>query len=424
MKVLIIGGGGREAALVWKIAQSQFVSAVFCAPGNAGTARYATNVNIPVTDIDGLVAFAKSENIGLTIVGPEKPLTLGIVDMFRTNGLKIFGPDKKAAILEESKPFTKELLAKYEIPTARYKLFSNYDLAISHVGSQNFPLVIKAGGLAEGKGVYICQNLKEAMQALWELMRNHKFGDAGDEVVIEEFLSGEEASCIVFVDFNRHVLMLEFSQDHKRVGDRDTGPNTGGMGAYSPAPVVTADVREKSRIIIQSTVDAMFKEGRPYTGILYAGLMIANENPKVLEYNVRLGDPETQPLMMRMKSDIVPIILAALEGTLDECEIKWDPRPAVSITMAANGYPGSYQKGFPIEGIDDAEKTGAVVFQAGTALDENYQLISVGGRVVYPTALGETFLEAQHNAYRAVLWIESGGNLFCRKDIAHRAIDR
>ncbi len=425
MKVLIVGNGGREAALVRKIFESPLVKKVFCAPGNAGTSAYATNVKIPVNDIPGLLEFAKQECIDLTIVGPEDPLTMGIVDVFKENGLAIFGPSKGAAILEGSKLFTKALLEKYDIPTAGYKRFYDPTSAEKYVVDQDFPVVIKANGLAAGKGVFICENLADAISAIQEIMVARKFGDAGECIIIEEFLRGEEASYIVLVDENGHVLPLASSQDHKRVGNDDTGLNTGGMGAYSPAPVVTAEIeRRVLNEIIYPTVDAMIKEGRPFTGFLYAGLMIDRDgNPKVLEFNVRMGDPETQPLMMRMKSDLVPILLAALKGELDKCQIDWDPRKAVCVVMAANGYPGSYRKSLYIEGIDEVEQAGAKVYHAGTALNEQGELVSSGGRVLGVTALGETFVEAQHAAYQAVSGIRHDG-LFYRDDIANHAIKK
>lgn len=425
MKVLVIGSGGREHALALKISESPLVSQVYCAPGNAGTCKFAINVPIHANDIPNLGRFAKRERIDLTVVGPEKPLTDGIVDMFEFNDLKIFGPNMLAAALEGSKVLMKELLREYGIPTAKFKYFYNPDLAYEYAKEQSFPLVIKADGLAAGKGVYICENLNESFKAIQEIMVERKFEDAGNRIVIEEFLKGEEASCMYFVDKNMHILSLPSSQDHKRVGNSDTGPNTGGMGAYSPAPVITDAVEKKIlKDIIYPTVKAMAAEGRPYTGALYAGLMIDAGNPKVLEFNARLGDPETQPLMMRMKSDIVPILLAALDGKLNECEIKWDERPAVCVVMAAKGYPESYEKGFPIEGIFNEEKIGARVYHAGTVLDEAGKLVSSGGRVLGVTALGETFIEAQQSAYYAVGKIESDGNLFYRGDIANRAIYR
>ncbi len=426
MKVLVIGGGGREHALVWMIEQSFFVRTVFCAPGNAGTNQIATNVDIDPNDFDALVDLVKNENIDLTIVGPEEPLTRGIVDVFRKNGLMIFGPNAKAAMLEGSKSFTKNLLKKYKIPSAKYQIFTDPDFAEQYVRDQNdFPIVIKADGLAAGKGVFICADLNESIVAIKEIMKDRKFGVAGASIVIEEFLQGEEASYIVMVDYNGNVLPLASSQDHKRVGNGDTGLNTGGMGAYSPAPAVTPEMEKRIlNEIIYPTVAAMEKEECPFTGFLYAGIMIdPSGNPYVLEFNVRLGDPETQPILARMKTDLITLMTFASRGALNECEIKWDPQPAVCVVMATEGYPGSYEKGLPIDGIKRAEETGAIVFHAGTTLDKNCALVSSGGRVLGVTALGRDFVTAQKNAYQAVEEITSTG-LFYRNDIADRAIGR
>jgi len=425
MKVLVIGSGGREHSLVEKIFNSSLVDKVFCAPGNAGTDECGTNVPIPANDIKGLVAFAKKEKIDLTVVGPEDPLVHGIVDEFQKNGLKIFGPNKKAAQLEGSKIFTKRLLEKYGIPTAKYqKSYSLYP-ATKCIMQHDYPLVIKADGLAAGKGVYICNNFEDAFKALYELMIEKKFGDAGTEIIIEDFLKGEEASCIYFVDYNGNILPLASSQDHKAVGDGDTGPNTGGMGAYSPAPVITKELEKRiMEEIIRPTVKAMATEGCPYTGVLYAGLMIDSAgNPKVLEYNARMGDPETQPLMMRMNSDLVPILLTALDGKLDECKVDWTPYVALCVVMAAKGYPGSYEKGFRIDELFNAGKD-AHIHQAGTTLDGHSHTVSSGGRVLNVTALSKTYLGAQQKAYKAIEKINSDGKLFCRNDIGYRAINR
>ena len=426
LKILVVGGGGREHALAKKFAESPLVNEVFCAPGNAGTSTCGTNVDISANDIQALIAFAKKERVDLTVIGPEEPLVNGIVDEFKENRLKIFGPDSKAAQLEGSKIFMKDLLDKYEIPTAKYKRFNNVALATNFILEQEFPLVIKADGLAAGKGVYICNNLNEALKALCDLMVDEKFGDAGKSIVVEEFLKGEEASCIFLVDVNGNTLPLASSQDHKTVGDGDTGPNTGGMGAYSPALVITKEVEEKIlNDIIHPTIKAMASEGRPYTGFLYAGLMIdADGNPRVLEFNVRMGDPETQPIMMRMNNDLVRILLKALHGKLDQCSINWTPYVSVCVVMAAKGYPGPYKKGFMIKGFFEAEKEGATVYHAGTTRDPLNRILSSGGRVLGVTTLGTTHLEAQQKAYQAVGKIESDDNLFWRKDIAHRAIGR
>jgi phosphoribosylamine--glycine ligase len=426
MKVLVVGSGGREAALVWKIAQSPIVEKVYCAPGNAGTSSYAINLPIAETDIVGLIKAVEQEEIFLTVVGPELPLTMGIVDAFEDRGLIIFGPRKNAAVLEGSKVFAKKLFKKYDLPTAEDEQFTDAELALQYVRKRNFPLVIKADGLAAGKGVVICADEAEAERTIQEMMVLRTFGDAGNQIVVEEFLEGEEASAIALIDKNGHILILEFSQDHKRVGDGDTGLNTGGMGAYSPAPVVTPDVKVKVEEIIRRTVAAMAQEGRPFVGVLYAGLMIKDGEPKLLEYNVRFGDPETQPLMLRMVSDIVPILLACLRGCLDEIAIEWDLRPAVCVALAAFGYPESPRKGARIwiASVPGTENSrDAVIFHGGTARNEKGELVVAGGRVLYGAALGETFLEAQQNAYRQIARVQCN-ELFCRKDIAHRAIKR
>ncbi len=426
MNVLVIGSGGREHALAWKIAQSFFVKTVFCAPGNAGTNQIATNVDINPNDFAALIDFVKKEKIDLTIVGPEEPLTRGIVDAFRQNGLMIFGPNAKAAMLEGSKSFTKNILRKYGIPSAKYERFTDPERAERYVKDHNiFPIVIKADGLAAGKGVFICNSFNESIVAIQEIMVDRQFGIAGASVVIEEFLQGEEASYIVMVDYNGNVLPLASSQDHKRRSDGDIGPNTGGMGAYSPAPVVTPEMEKRIlNQIIYPTVAAMEEEGCQFTGFLYAGIMIDSDGkPWVLEFNVRLGDPETQPILARMETDLITLMSFASRGKLDECEIKWNPQPAVCVVMVAEGYPGSYEKGISIDGIKQAEETGAMVFHAGTTLDAQCNLVSSGGRVLGVTALGKDFTHAQQNAYQAVGEIKSAG-LFYRSDIADRAIGR
>lgn len=424
MRVLVTGGGGREHALVWKLSQSSKVSKIFCAPGNAGTGIIATNVYIKATNIDGLKEFALKEKIDLTIVGPEDPLVGGIVDEFTSVGLRIFGPTKSAAVLEGSKVFMKDLCAKYDIPTASYKVFEDHESAKKYLNSHKLPIVIKADGLAAGKGVTVCHTLEKALNALKEIFEDRKFGDAGNKVVIEKCLEGEEASYIVLVDKNGNFIPLASSQDHKARDTGDKGPNTGGMGAYSPAPVITVEVeRLILGKIIHPTLVAMRKEDRPFSGILYAGLMIKGGKPYVLEFNVRLGDPETQPILARMKSDIVPVILAALDGKLDSVEIEWDERPAVCVVMASKGYPYGYKKGFEIFGIDEAEKSGAIVFHAGTQKGCHGAIETSGGRVLGITAKGNTFREAKNNAYRGVEKIRYD-NLFWRNDIADRAINR
>ena len=425
MNVLIIGGGGREHALGWKVAQNPEVDNIFVAPGNAGTALEPklTNVSIQVEDIEKLVAFAKDNAVDLTIVGPEAPLVIGVVDAFRQAGLKIFGPTQAAAQLEGSKAFTKDFLARHQIPTAAYANFTEIEPAIEYVRSQGAPIVVKADGLAAGKGVIVAMTLEEAEDAIKDMLAGNAFGDAGSRVVIEEFLDGEEASFIVMVD-GKNVLPMATSQDHKRVGDKDTGPNTGGMGAYSPAPVVTQEIHDRiMQEVIYPTVNGMAQEGHPYTGFLYAGLMIDKDGtPKVIEYNCRFGDPETQPIMMRMQSDLVELCLTAIDGKLDQAESKWDPRASIGIVLAAGGYPGNYQKGDVISGLPQQEIDGEKVFHAGTS-ENNGDVVTSGGRVLCATALGNTVLEAQQRAYALSKQISWDG-VFYRNDIGYRAIAR
>ncbi|MBC3618465.1 phosphoribosylamine--glycine ligase [Vibrio metschnikovii] len=425
MQVLVIGSGGREHALGWKVAQNPQVETVFVAPGNAGTALEPKleNVNIAVEDIAGLVAFAQQKNIALTIVGPEIPLVLGVVDAFRDAGLAIFGPTQAAAQLEGSKAFTKDFLARHNIPTAAYANFTEIEPALAYVREQGAPIVVKADGLAAGKGVIVAMTLQEAEDAIQDMLADNSFGEAGSRVVIEEFLDGEEASFIVMVD-GQNVLPMATSQDHKRVGDADTGPNTGGMGAYSPAPVVTQDVHDRvMREVIYPTVRGMAAEGNPYTGFLYAGLMIdAQGTPKVIEYNCRFGDPETQPIMMRLQSDLVELCLAALDGKLDQVESKWDPRASIGIVLAAGGYPADYRKGDVISGLPTQEIAGEKVFHAGTS-DQSGAVVTNGGRVLCATALGESVSQAQQRAYQLAQQIEWQG-MFYRHDIGYRAIAR
>ena len=425
MKVLIIGGGGREHALAWKAAQSEQVSQVFIAPGNAGTELEAgiQNVAIGAENIGGLLAFAQQEKIDLTIVGPEAPLVLGVVDKFQAAGLRIFGPSQAAAQLEGSKAFTKDFLARHNIPTAAYQTFTEIAPAIEYVKQQGAPIVVKADGLAAGKGVIVAMTEQEAEDAIRDMLAGNAFGDAGSRVVIEEFLDGEEASFIVMVD-GKNVLSFATSQDHKRVGDGDQGPNTGGMGAYSPAPVVTAEIHQRILDqVIYPTVQGMASEGNPYVGFLYAGLMITAEGtPKVIEYNCRFGDPETQPIMLRLQSDLVGLCEAALDSKLDSTEIAFDNRAAVGVVLAAKGYPNDYPKGDVISGLGKGESASAKVFHAGTKMQDG-QVVTNGGRVLCATALGETVSEAQQNAYKLVEEISWNG-MFCRKDIAWRAIAR
>ncbi|MFO7994286.1 MAG: phosphoribosylamine--glycine ligase [Marinobacter sp.] len=425
MNILVIGSGGREHALAWKAAQSADADRVFVAPGNAGTAREPglENINIDVMDLKGLADFAAANNVGLTIVGPEAPLVAGIVDLFEERGLRVFGPSAGAAQLEGSKAFTKDFLERQQIPTAAYGNFTDVDEALAYVRKQGAPIVVKADGLAAGKGVIVAMTLPEAEDAIRDMLAGNALGDAGSRVVVEEFLEGEEASFIVMVD-GEHVLPMATSQDHKRVGDGDTGPNTGGMGAYSPTPVVTPDIHKRIMDeVIYPTVRGMAAEGHPYKGFLYAGLMIDNQGAaKVIEFNCRFGDPETQPIMLRMKSDLVELCGAAIDGRLDQCRSDWDERPAVGIVLAAGGYPGSYNKGDAIAGLPETETDGEKVFHAGTRLNGE-QVLTNGGRVLCATALGQTVTEAQQRAYRVAATIQWEG-VFYRKDIAYRAIAR
>ncbi|BCB59307.1 MULTISPECIES: phosphoribosylamine--glycine ligase [unclassified Halomonas] len=426
MKVLMIGGGGREHALAWKLAQSSDVEQVFVAPGNAGTATEPklTNVAIGVTDLEALVAFAQQEQIALTVVGPEAPLVEGVVDRFQAAGLTIFGPSQRAAQLEGSKSFTKDFLARHDIPTAAYQTFTAVEPALAYLAEMGAPIVIKADGLAAGKGVIVAMSEAEAEAAIRDMLEANAFGDAGARVVIEEFLDGEEASFIVMVD-GENVVPMATSQDHKRAYDGDTGPNTGGMGAYSPAPVVTPDVDARiMEQVILPTVRGMAAEGNAYTGFLYAGLMIdAQGNPKVIEYNCRFGDPETQPIMMRLTSDLAALCLAGAKGELAGKQCTWDSRAAVGVVLAAGGYPGSYRKGDVIHGLDDAERAQCKVFHAGTAQNAEGEITTAGGRVLCVTALGDSVSAAQQQAYRGVSAIHWEGVEF-RRDIAFRAIAR
>lgn len=425
MNILVIGSGGREHALAWKAAQSPLVDKVFVAPGNAGTAREAKleNVEIGAEATGELITFALANEIGLTIVGPEAPLVGGLVDDFNAAGLRCFGPTRAAARLEGSKSFTKDFLARHKIPTADYQTFIEIDPAIAYLRQVGAPIVVKADGLAAGKGVIVATDLPTAEAAVRDMLAGNAFGEAGHQVVIEECLEGEEASFIVMAD-GLHVLPMATSQDHKRVGDGDTGLNTGGMGAYSPAPVVTTEVHRRiMKEVIQPTIKGMASEGRPYTGFLYAGLMItADGTPKVIEYNCRFGDPETQPIMLRLRSDLVAHCLAALEQRLDGESTEWDPRAAVGIVLAAGGYPESYEKDLPISGLPETENTESKVFHAGTALN-NDQVVTAGGRVLCSTALGDSVTEAQQRAYTLTRSIHWPGVYF-RNDIAYRAIAR
>lgn len=425
MKVLVIGNGGREHALAWKAAQSPLAEKIFVAPGNPGTAREAKveNVAISATDVPALVAFAQKEQIGLTIVGPEAPLVIGVVDAFRAAGLTIFGPTQAAAQLEGSKAFTKDFLARQQIPTAEYQNFTEVEPALAYLRQKGAPIVVKADGLAAGKGVIVAMTISEAEEAVRDMLSGNAFGEAGSRVVIEEFLDGEEASFIVMVD-GKNVLPMATSQDHKRVGDGDTGPNTGGMGAYSPAPVVTPEIhRRVMERIIMPTVQGMAAEGNVYTGFLYAGLMIDEQgNPKVIEFNCRFGDPETQPIMLRMQSDLVELCLAGCAGELDQKEAIYDSRAAVGVVLAAANYPGEPQKGDVISGLDAGNNVDVKLFQAGTD-EQNGQVVTNGGRVLCATALGHTVLEAQQQAYELAKQVSWDG-MFYRNDIGYRAIAR
>ena len=425
MNILIIGGGGREHALAWKAAQSPLVKKVFVAPGNAGTAREPDmeNINIAADDIAALITFAKNQNIGLTIVGPEVPLVKGVVDEFQKNGLKIFGPSKNAAQLEGSKAFTKDFLARHNIPTAYYGNFTQVDEAIAYIKKCGAPIVVKADGLAAGKGVIIARTEDEAIAAVKDMLSGNAFGDAGARVVIEEFLIGEEASFIVMVD-GKHVLPMATSQDHKARDDGDRGPNTGGMGAYSPAPVVSVAVHDRvMQEVIYPTVKGMAAEGNAFTGFLYAGLMIdKNGMIKVLEYNVRFGDPETQPIMLRLQSDLVELCLAAVDGKLHEKTTRWDERCSLGVVLAAGGYPDAYKKGDEIHGLDNIDSRETKVFHAGTEII-NGKVVTNGGRVLCVCALGNTVAHAQKLAYSVVKKIK-WTNMYCRTDIGFKAINR
>jgi phosphoribosylamine--glycine ligase len=425
MKVLIVGGGGREHALAWKAAQSPRVRKVFVAPGNAGTAMEPgmENLAIAADDVAGLLAFAQGEGVALTIVGPEAPLVAGIVDDFRAAGLACFGPTREAARLEGSKAFCKDFLARHGIPTAQYRVFTDAGEAEDYIRRKGAPIVVKADGLAAGKGVIVARSEEEAIAAVTDMLAKNAFGNAGRRVVVEEFLQGEEASFIVMAD-GEHALPMATSQDHKARDDGDLGPNTGGMGAYTPAPVVTAEIhRRVMDEIILPTLAGMKADGIPYTGFLYAGLMIAPDGGcKVLEFNCRFGDPETQPIMMRLRSDLVELCCAAEEGRLDAVTAEWDPRVALGVVMAAGGYPFDYRKDDVIEGLGLAIAPGAKVFHAGTRLDGR-KMLTAGGRVLCVTALGKTVAEAQAAAYRLVDKIR-WPDAYCRRDIGHRAIRR
>jgi phosphoribosylamine--glycine ligase len=425
MNVLIIGNGGREHAIAWRVKQSPQAGKIYAAPGNAGTATEAGVENVPIDTLDfpALLAFAKAHDVALTIVGPEAPLVAGIVDYFTRHGLRCFGPSQNAAQLEGSKAFTKDFLHRHGIPTAKYRNFTDIDAAIAYIHEQGVPIVIKADGLAAGKGVIIPQTLAEAESTIHDMLSGNKFGNAGHRVVIEQFLRGEEASFIVMVDGN-NVLPFATSQDHKARDDGDKGPNTGGMGAYSPAPVVTPQIHEKvMREIIMPTVNGMRADGNPYTGFLYAGLMIAdNGDVNVIEFNCRFGDPEAQPVMMRLQSDLITLCNAAIDGQLDQQSADWDPRPAVGVVLASGGYPDAYAKGDVISGLHTNTAADRKVFHAGTTL-RGSDVVTNGGRVLCATALGATVTEAQRAAYELIDTLH-WNNVYFRRDIAYRAIAR
>ena len=419
MRVLVIGSGGREHALVWKIKQSPKVEKIFCAPGNAGTSEFADNIPIAADDIEGLLQFAMKKEIGLTVVGPEQPLVMGIVDRFEVKGLRIFGPSASAAELEGSKSFSKDIMQKYGLPTAEYKIFTSAESATKYIQAKNCPLVVKADGLAAGKGVLLCRSSREALVAVDTIMRQRLFGEAGDQIVVEEFLEGQEISVLAFSD-GQTVLLMDSAQDHKAVYDGDIGPNTGGMGAYSPAPVFTEIMQQKVRDkIMLPMVRAMQQEGRTYKGILYAGLMLTKTGPQILEFNARFGDPETQPLMVRMETDIIPLFEACIDGTLGQCQVNWKNKSSVCVVMTAEGYPSAYQKGEIISGLQNANSTPeVVVFHAGTK-EQDGKVLTNGGRVLGVTATGANTESAIQRAYDAVGKVNWRG-VHYRKDIGSR----
>ncbi len=421
MKVLVIGSGGREHTLIWKINQSPKVSQIYCAPGNAGISQLAKCIDINADNIEELVDFAKKEKIDLTVVGPELPLSKGIVNEFNRWGLKIFGPSQEAAEIESSKVFSKYLMKKYNIPTANYEVFQNSEEALDYIKQQTFPLVIKADGLAAGKGVFIVKNLDQAGDALDILMEEKKFGEAGRQIVVEEFLEGEEVSILAFCDGKAIVPMIS-SQDHKKIFDNDQGPNTGGMGAYSPVPFYTTEIKEKvCREILKPTVKGLRNEGKEYKGVLYAGLILTKEGPKVLEFNARFGDPETQVVLPGLKTDLLDILNAVIEGTLDKINIEWEDNSAVCVVVASGGYPGKYQKGKPISGLEKLKKMKNIIaFHAGTKFQDR-RIVTSGGRVLGITAWGDTISKAKGKAYEGAekIYFE---DMYYRKDIAAKAI--
>lgn len=421
MKVLIVGSGGREHTIAWKVAQSPRVEKIYCAPGNAGIEEYAQCVDIGAMEFEKLAAFAKEEQIDLTVIGMDDPLVGGVVDVFEQEGLRVFGPRKNAAILEGSKAFSKDLMKKYGIPTAAYENFTDPEEALAYLETAKFPIVLKADGLALGKGVLICQNLEEAQAGVREIMEDKKFGDAGNTMVIEEFMTGREVSVLTFVD-GKTIKTMTSAQDHKRAMDGDQGLNTGGMGTFSPSPFYTPEVDEFcKKYIYQPTVDAMAKEGRPFKGVIFFGLMLTGEGPKVLEYNARFGDPEAQVVLPRMKNDIVDVFEACIDGTLDQLDLQFEDNAAVCVVLASEGYPVSYEKGYPIRGLENfRDKDGYYVFHAGTKKKDG-QIVTNGGRVLGVVAKGEDLKKARANAYEAIKRVEFD-NKYYRHDIG-KAID-
>jgi phosphoribosylamine--glycine ligase len=421
MNVLLIGSGGREHAIAWKLAQSKDLTKLYIAPGNPGTAQCGQNIPVGADDADKLLDFARQNDVGLVIVGPEDPLAAGLVDAFEAAGIKAFGPSADAAQLEADKAFAKQLMRSSSVSTAEGRTFDRFSDAKAYIASRDEPVVVKAAGLAKGKGVFVCDDPSDGILAAEQIMCDKVFGPAGDRIIVEDKLLGEEASILAFVD-GRNIYVMESSQDHKPIGDGDTGPNTGGMGAYSPAPVVTEDLMNQiTREILVPVVDGMNRNETPYKGVLYAGLMITGGGPRVLEFNVRFGDPETQPILARLKSDLLKVLLAVCNGTLDQITLEWDRRPAVCVVMASGGYPGDYEKGKKIVGLQEAERLeDVIVFHAGTK-DMNGDIVTNGGRVLGVTALGDTIQDAKARAYRAVDKIKFDG-AYCRRDIADKAI--
>lgn len=423
MNVLLVGNGGREHAIAWKLSQSKQLKKLFIAPGNPGTAQHGQNVDISVDNTDELVKFAKENKVELAVIGPEDPLANGIVNVFEAAGIKAFGPQKGAAQLEADKAFAKEIMRASSIPTGESRTFDNFKDAKAYIASRDEAVVVKAAGLAKGKGVYVCDDPADGILAAEQIMQDKIFGEAGNLVIVEEKLLGEEASILAFVD-SRNIYIMESSQDHKPIGNNDTGPNTGGMGAYTPAPCVTDKLMNQiTKEILVPTVEGMNRNGTSYKGILYAGIMLTQGGPRTLEFNVRFGDPETQPILTRLKSDLLEVMLATCDGKLDEITLKWDPRPCVCVVMSSGGYPGDYEKGKPITGLDQASQLpDTMVFHAGTA-EQDGQIVTNGGRVLGVTAMGDDIKQAKENAYKAVELIKFEG-AYCRNDISDKAIKR